>query len=60
MISCLNCKQRHLGCHDYCEDYQKFKKERENANKKEREFMQNWGWDGNLRFKMKARRTYEP
>jgi len=53
MKNCINCPERHTACHDTCEDYKKFKIERENANKKEREFMQNRDWDGNLRFQMK-------
>ena len=24
---CKNCTERHLGCHDKCEDYKKFRKE---------------------------------
>ena len=53
MNKCINCSERKLTCHDTCEDYRKFKKEREIANQRYKSFMDGLGWDGNLRFQMK-------
>lgn len=30
--SCYGCEKRRMGCHSTCEDYQKFKAERETIN----------------------------
>ena len=30
--SCYKCERRYAGCHSVCEDYQKFKTERETIN----------------------------
>jgi len=46
--SCLNCTERKLFCHDKCEKYAKFKYERQLINKKHREFLEGWGYDGCL------------
>ncbi|WP_236915708.1 hypothetical protein [Clostridium sp. Cult2] len=32
--TCINCEDRHLGCHSKCKKYQEFKKEREKFRKK--------------------------
>ena len=29
---CKDCKERYLGCHDYCESYQKYRKKRNEIN----------------------------
>ena len=33
---CLNCKDRHPGCHDRCETYQKYRKQKDEANERKR------------------------
>ena len=35
---CKDCKDRHPGCHDTCEDYQACKREYEAAKKRAREY----------------------
>ena len=46
--NCLNCPNRKLFCHDNCEKYARFKYERDLINKKHREFLDGWGYDGCL------------
>jgi hypothetical protein len=35
---CLNCKTRHLGCHDKCDRYKKYKEHFKTNNKEEKQF----------------------
>jgi len=50
---CLNCKNRKLACHDNCEKYLRAKKKLEEANKRYREFMDGYGYDGSLAFRIR-------
>lgn len=45
---CLNCSDRKLYCHVKCEKYSMMKQEREQINKKQREYMDGYGYDGCL------------
>lgn len=46
--NCLNCNDRKLLCHSSCKKYAEFKHLREFINKKHREFLDGWGYDGCL------------
>lgn len=46
--NCLNCTERKLFCHSSCEKYVRYKNERDLVNKKQREFLDGWGYDGCL------------
>lgn len=46
--SCFNCTERKLFCHGKCEKYAEYKYKRELVNKKQREFLDGWGYDGCL------------
>lgn len=39
---CKDCPNRHEVCHDSCERYQAFKQEREEINRKRREYLINY------------------
>ena len=45
---CLNCSDRRLYCHDKCEKYAMMKQEREQINKKHRQYLDGLGYDGCL------------
>lgn len=51
--TCLNCKDRKPSCHDSCEKYLKAKRVQEEVNKKHREFMDGYGFDGSLAFRIR-------
>lgn len=53
--NCLNCTERKLFCHSNCERYAKFKYEKELINKKHREFLDGWGYDGCMASKRRKR-----
>lgn len=47
MSCCKDCEKRYLGCHDSCEDFKDFKKQKKLINEREREHKGNSaGWDG--------------
>lgn len=56
--TCLNCKDRKLFCHDNCEKYSNFKKQKEKINKKYRQYMDGRGHDGCLTPKSGRRKKY--
>lgn len=54
--TCLYCKDRKPSCHDSCEKYIKAKKKLAEANKRYREFMDGYGFDGCLAFRIRKGR----
>ena len=53
MNTCLNCNDRKPFCHDNCEKYLNSKKQREEMNKRYRQFMDGRGYDSCLAFNFK-------
>jgi hypothetical protein len=51
--TCLNCKDRKPFCHDSCEKYLNAKKKLEEANKRQRQFLDGYGYDGCLAFRVR-------
>ena len=56
---CLNCMERHVGCHDNCKNYIDFRKRLEAERERERKG-QLWEYkkekmDGNLRWQVRNR-----
>lgn len=55
-VNCLKCEARTPGCHDNCGIYAKFKKERQDILKKQRQYMDGFGHDGCLKPKSGGKR----
>ncbi len=46
--NCLNCIDRKLLCHSKCEKYTEYRSKIELINKKQKTFLDGWGYDGCL------------
>lgn len=56
---CLNCNERYPACHDSCDIYADFKKQREKIIEKQRQYMDGRGYDGCLAPKSRRLKGYD-